>query len=356
MAVHILDAMARAGFEEVHALHDARSGLRAFLGLHDSTRGPAFGGIRRWAYRDEREALLDCLRLSQAMTHKCLLADLPAGGAKIVVMDRDGLDVDRAYRFLGEAIERLGGRVFTGPDVGTAPEHLACVAETTQYVAAPGADGPGELAASTAAGVFYSIQSALQALDGDVDWPRRTIVVQGLGGVGSVLAHRLRETGARVVACDLELETAESVARESGIEVVPTTEVLDVPCDVLAPCALGGIMHDLSIERLRCRAVVGSANNVLARPLHGDRLHDRGILYGPDIIVTSGALIRGALFHLEGRRVPVEDIGRRVGQALSSVFERAAEEGAPPSRVAVREAEERLAAVRDPAPPEALAH
>src|SRR5690349_3129683 len=119
MAVHILDAMAREGFEEVVALHDRRSNLRAFLAIHDTTRGPAFGGIRRWAYYDEDQALRDCLRLSRAMTYKAALADLDAGGAKLVILERPDLEPDDAYRYIGDVVERLGGRFYTGPDVGT---------------------------------------------------------------------------------------------------------------------------------------------------------------------------------------------------------------------------------------------
>ena len=146
MSIHILDALARDGFEEVVAVHDRRSGLRAFLAIHDSSLGPAFGGIRRWAYMDEEKALRDVLRLARSMTQKCALADLPAGGAKMVVLDRPGLDLDAGYRFLGDFVERLAGRFYTGPDVGTGPEHLACAAERTRFVTHPGPEGPGELA------------------------------------------------------------------------------------------------------------------------------------------------------------------------------------------------------------------
>jgi leucine dehydrogenase len=346
MSVHILDAMAREGFEEVLALHDHVSGLRAFLGIHDTTCGPAFGGIRRWTYRDEREALQDCLRLARAMTHKCALAELPAGGGKLVVLDRDDIDWERGYDYLGRVVERLAGRFYTGPDVGTGPEELARMARTTGFVTDPGPEGPGELPESTSEGVFQGIAAALARLDGEVDWAARTVVVQGLGEVGGRLARRLRGAGARVLAIEVDAERAERVARELELELLPPSAGLEEPCDVFAPCALGGILHDLALERLRCRVVAGAANNVLARPLHGDRLHERGILYAPDFIVNSGALIRGTLFHLEGRREPVHDIGVRIGRILASVLEHAAAEGEPPARVAVRLAEERIASWR----------
>jgi len=343
MAVHILDAMAREGFEELIAINDRKSGLRAFLGVHDTVRGPAFGGMRRWTYRDERHALLDCLRLSRAMTQKCALADLPAGGAKLVIVDRPELDDEGAYRYIGRVVERMAGRYYTGPDVGTGPQELGWVASETNYVTNPGPEGPGELAECTAAGVFQGMAVALAHVDGEVDWPRRTVVVQGLGAVGRILARSLVEQGARVVGAEVDPERARSAAAELEIEMIPPASELDRECDVFAPCALGGIVHDLSLERLRCRIIAGAANNVLARKLHADHLRERGVLYAPDVVLNSGALIRGCIFHLENRREPVERIGERVARTLDGILERAKSEGATPSTVAMREADERIA-------------
>ncbi len=342
MGIHLLDAMAREGFEEVIAIHDGRSGLRAFLGIHDTSRGAAFGGIRRWSYFSEREALRDCLRLSRAMTYKCALADLPAGGAKLVVFERPDLDTDAAYEHLGKIIERMAGRYYAGPDVGTGDRELAALARHTSYVTDPGPAGPGELAESTAAGVFAGIEVALMHLDGAADWPRRTLVVQGLGEVGARVARRLVERGARVLAAEVDPQRAEHVASQLQLELIDPATEYDPECDVFVPCALGGILHDLTLTRLRCRIVAGGANNVLARALHGDRLHERGILYVPDFVINAGALIRGATFHLHQRREPVAEIERRVGASAARVLKMAVEEDLPPARVAVREAERRL--------------
>ncbi|MFN0244214.1 MAG: Glu/Leu/Phe/Val dehydrogenase dimerization domain-containing protein [Planctomycetota bacterium] len=346
MGIHILDALAREGFEEVVALHDRASRLRGFLGIHDSVHGPAFGGIRLWSYQDEDQALRDCLRLSRAMTHKCALAGLPAGGAKIVLLDRPELELRGAYAHLGDVLERLAGRVYAGPDVGTGSEQLEWVSERTRFVTRPEPHGPGSLADSTCAGVIAGMSAALRHLDGEEDWSRRTVVVQGLGEIGQRVARRLREKGARVLAAELDSERAARVARELDVELVDAACELDQPCDIFAPCALGGILHDLSITRLHCRIVAGAANNVLVRSVHADRLHALGILYVPDIALSAGALIRGALFHLEGRREPVEAIGARVGATVTALLEDAREKHAPPARVAVDSAEARIAAWR----------
>lgn len=342
MSVHVLDVMAREGFEELHALHDRRSGLRAFLGVHDTVRGPAFGGIRRHEYRDEREALMDCVRLSRAMTRKCALADIPAGGAKIVVLDREGVDWREAYAFLGKVVERMGGRLYTGPDAGTGPEELGVMSAYTRYVTNPGDEGPGQLAECTAEGVFRSIEACLVHRDGATEWSDRSVVVQGLGAVGANLAKRLVGVGASVFGADRDEDTAIDVCERYGLERLDPAQVVETDCDVFAPCAMGGILHDLSLNQLKARVVAGGANNVLAKPLHGDRLHERGVLVAPDFVANSGALLRGTIFHLEGRRESVDRIGKRIGDVVTSVLERASDEGASPSRIAVREADERI--------------
>jgi leucine dehydrogenase len=347
MEFQFLDALAGGGFEQVVALHDRGSGLRALLAIHDTSAGPAFGGVRRRSYRDEAEALRDVLRLSRAMTRKCVLLGLPAGGAKVVALDGPELDLEGAYRYLGEAVEALAGRYYSGPDVGTGERELAWMAETTRFVTRPDDEGPGLLSESTAEGVFAGIGASLRHLDGEEDWTRRTVVVQGLGAVGSRLARRLTEVGATVVGVDADPEVAARAAAELGIELTESGAEFERACEVFAPCALGGILHDVSVPRLRCRVVAGAANNVLASGDHADAMHDRGILHAPDFVVNSGALLRGAAFHLEGRREPLERIGARIGEVLTELLQAAREAGRPPARVAVEEADERLARRRE---------
>jgi leucine dehydrogenase len=342
MAVQVLEAMARQGFEEVLALQDRRSGLRAFLAIHDTSVGPAFGGIRRFTYRDEKSALLDCLRLALAMSQKCVLAGIRGGGAKVVVLDRPGMDAAQAYRHLGTCIQRLGGRYFAGPDVGTGTAELTWVAEETGFVTRTGPDGPGDLAEATAAGVFAGLASALVHLDGAERWKERTVVLQGLGKVGTGLARRLIERGVRVLASEVDEHRVAGASRELAIDLLEPGSELDVPCDVFSPCAMGGILHDLSIQRLRSRAVCGAANNQLARDRHGSKLQERGILYVPDFVVNSGGVIAGAEFHLSGVRARLEDVEGRVRATTTQILAISRRERRAPARVAVREAQRRL--------------
>jgi leucine dehydrogenase len=344
MERNLFDRMAQEGFERVVAVQDRRSGLRGFIALHDTTAGPAFGGVRRRAYRDEAEALADCMRLARAMTWKCAMLDLPAGGGKTCLLDSAAVEWESAYEALGRVVEEMGGTYYTGPDIGTGERELGWLARTTERVTRPGPDGPMELAESTAEGVFQGMSEALRFLDGEEDWPARRVVLQGLGEVGARVARRLREVGAKVIASEVREERALEIARELDLELVNPRAEFDEPCDIFSPCALGGILHDITLARLRCRVIAGAANNVLARLDSGDHLHERGILYVPDILVSSGALLRGAVFHLEGTRVPVEVIGKRIGHAVREILEVAGEVGDAPVRVAMREAERRVRA------------
>ena len=347
MAVHVLDAMAREGFEEVIAFHDRHSGTRAFLGIHDTSVGPAFGGIRRYAYRDEREGLLDCLRLSLAMSYKCALTDIGGGGAKMVLFDRPYLDLEAAYRFVGECVAKMGGRYYAGPDVGTGWRELAWVGESTANVTLPGPEGPGDLPAATCAGVFAGLCAGLRGRFGEEDFPSRTVVLQGLGSVGILIARRLVELGAQVIAAEIDVDRQVEAERELGIECVEPGTEMDRECDVFCPCAMGGILHDLTVQRLRTSIVCGAANNLLARTLHGDRLHERGILYVPDFVVNSGAVMRGAEFHLTGIPTPLDEIEERIGRTTTDILRMAREEDAPTARIALREANRRIRVRRE---------
>ena len=340
MAVHILDAMTREGFEEVVALHDRRSGLRGFVALHDTSAGPAFGGIRRFAYRNENQALADCLRLARSMSHKCALNGIAGGGGKMVLFDPPEEALPAAYRAIGEFVERLGGRWFTGPDVGTGLRELGWVAERTSFVARPD-EGPGDLATATAAGVFAAMGAALSHLDGEERWPARTVVVQGLGRVGLRLSERLRACGARVVASEKDPDRR-AAAEDLGLEVLEPGSELDVASDVFSPCAMGGVLHDLSIPRLRARVVCGAANNPLARTIHGVHLHRRGILFVPDPVANSGALLRGAEQHLSGRAVELEEIEARIAALTREILELAEARSTATVRVAEDEARRRI--------------
>lgn len=325
--------------EQLTIVHDRTSGATAAVALHDTRLGPAHGGIRRWPYASLAEAVRDVVALARAMTWKCALADVPAGGGKAVVIDRPGLDRAAAYRLVGRTVAQLGGRFFTGPDVNTSADDLRAVAAETRFVASPDDDGPGDLAAATAIGVAAALAALAERLGRPLDGLH--VAVQGLGSVGMELCERLAARGARLTVADLSPERAAAAGARFGAAVVAAEAVTAVPCDVFAPCALGGVLTVPVAAALPALGVCGAANNVLADDDAAHVLHRRGVLVVPDFVANAGALIQGALWNLRGERVPAARI-ERIGATVRDVFDRAAAAGQPPPLVALAMARERV--------------
>lgn len=345
MIVDVFDAPAFDGHEQVVFAADRASGLRAIIAIHDTRRGPALGGCRYWQYAHERAALTDVLRLSRGMTFKAVMADLPYGGGKSVMLaDPRNPKSPLMLAALGRAVERLGGRYIIAEDVGTSPADMERIRTETGHVAGL-ADGGGDPSPVTAYGVFRGIHAAVRhALDG-ADLEGLTVAVQGLGHVGYNLCRYLHGAGARLVVTDLRATNMERVADEFGAEAVATSAIIGVKADVFAPCALGSVIDDRTADALRVRVVAGAANNQLAEGRHGAALSARGILYAPDYVINAGGLI-----NIHHERDPAGyDRDRalahvaRIENTLDEVFDRALYDGVPPDVAADRMAEERLA-------------
>ena len=331
---------AGAEYECLHVVQDLPSGLRAVIAVHSTLRGPAAGGIRRVAYPTEEAALSDALRLAWMMTLKNAFAELPAGGAKTVVLDHAGLDRPAAYRALGRAIDALGGQYLCGGDVGTGEAELAHVRASTRHVNAPGNDSN----AATARGVVAAIRGALLARHGTDDLAGRSFLVQGLGGVGGEVARRLLEAGGRVQGADPDPRAQEAAAAR-GVRLVAPERALGTPCDVFVPCALGGILTARAALGLPADVVCGAANNQLADLEAGQALHERGVLYVPDFVANAGAVIEGVYVARFGDSpevraaalAHVDATQERVLHLLAT----ARQQGAPPLERALALAQER---------------
>lgn len=339
------DVLAGTDCEQVVVVRDRRSGAVAVVAVHDTTAGPAHGGIRRWAYPALGDAVADAVALAQAMTWKCALAELPAGGGKAVLLDAPGLDRRAAYRLVGRTVAQLGGTFFTGPDVNTTADDLRVVAAETRFVAIGDdpAEGPGDLAQATAVGVFAAQQALAAHLGIDLDGA--TVCVQGTGAVGARLCGLLAEAGARLVVADVLPERAAAVAAVHGARQVATERIAREPCDLFAPCALGGVVTEAIARELPARGVCGAANNVLANAAAGRVLHARGVPCVPDFVANAGALIQGASWHLFGERTGLARL-QRIGVTARELLVRAAAEDVPPGELALAVARDRLARLR----------
>jgi glutamate dehydrogenase/leucine dehydrogenase len=327
-----IERVGGAGAQEHFFVRDEAIGLRAAIVIHSTRRGPAFGGIRRWHYTSEAAALEDARALARAMSRKCALAGLAAGGAKTAVLHEPGADVLAGYRALGRVVASLEGRYVCGPDVGTGPAELEALRSQTRWVN-PAANDAG---ASTAQGVVAGLRAVLAVLDVR-DGPSTRVAIMGLGSVGLGVARRLLECGVTVLGADVR-PSARDAAEALGVEIVASEQIMEVDCDVLSPCALGGVLDEAAVGALRCRAICGSANNQLAGDRAAAQLVRRGIIHAPDVIVSAGAVIEGVLTVQGGTSFEVRERVHEKIEALElvtrDVLEQALREGRPPTEVA----------------------
>ena len=332
--------------EQVSFHQDRASGLFTIIAIHDTTLGPALGGCRYWPYDDEAAALEDVLRLSRGMTYKAALAGLAFGGGKAVILaPKGGEKTPALLRAFGRCVDSLGGRYITAEDVGTCPADMEVIHEATPHVAgiADGGAGDGDPSPATAWGVFHGLRAAAAQLGSD-NLRGVHVTLQGLGHVGGYLARYLADAGARLTVTDLDQSRLAWAKETFGAAVAAPDAIYDVEADVFAPNAMGAILNDDTIARLRVRAVAGSANNQLAEDRHGAALRERGILYAPDYVINAGGIIN--ISH-EGRAYDRDRAMAhcaRIYDTLTEVFRRAEREGRPTSEVADQMAEERIAA------------
>jgi glutamate dehydrogenase/leucine dehydrogenase len=338
--------MAARGHEQVVFIADAPSGLRAVIAVHSTALGPSLGGIRFWRYPTEGEAVRDVLRLSEAMTLKAAAAGLHQGGGKAVVLVDDP-DAPRSVELLhamGRAIDELGGRYLAAEDVSATTRDMDLLAEVTPWVTGvdPASGGSGDPSAVTAVGVVAAMHATLQELDRDRSLAGRRVAIQGAGHVGSHLARLLADAGAAVVVADVNTERASRVANTVGAEVVDDSAILEVACDVLAPCALGGVLDRANVARLRCRAVCGAANNQLADDTVDGLLAARGVLYAPDFIANAGGIINIAEEFVGYRQERAIARAEQIEHTTAAVFGLARERAIAPGAAAVAMARARL--------------
>jgi leucine dehydrogenase len=318
-------------YEQIRVVRGARSGFPIVVAVHSTRRGPALGGCRLWRYPDWRDGLTDALRLAEAMTAKVEAAGLDHGGGKTVVALPMDARLDAAGRRAvlldtGDAVESFEGAYATGPDAGTSAQDMAVIGERTDHVfCRPEAlGGSGDCSEYTALGALAAIRAVAGELGtgGAVRGLRITVV--GLGHVGAPLARALRADGAHLAVTDIE-PSRRALAEELGATWVPVQEAPTLPADVLVPAALGGLLTSELVPRLRCRAVVGPANNQLAQPEVAELLGARGILWAADHLVSAGGVVYAVSREVHG--LPHADAVRRVlgiGDTVAARFIRPA--------------------------------
>jgi leucine dehydrogenase len=346
------DLLSDWGGERIVGRYDARLEAWMIVAISSTALGPAMGGTRLKAYGRAEDAWSDVVRLADAMTLKNAAAGLPFGGGKAVLAVRavpTGGERRRLLEEYADLVVSLGGHYVTACDMNTSEDDMDVVGERSPHVLgrSPARGGSGNSAPATALGVMHGIRAAVRAAFGDESLAGRTVVVQGAGAVGARLASLLALADASVLVADPVPPRADAVVEATGARRVDVDEALEAECDVISPCATGGVLNEASIPRLRCRVVAGAANNQLAEPRDAERLRDAGILYAPDFVVSAGGVLSLAgLEALGWSRATLERRLAGIGETLDAAFDAAERDGVTPDAAARAMAEARIEAAR----------
>lgn len=335
--------------ESVSIHHDAKTGTFMFICVHSTRLGPSGGGTRMKHYPLLIDALIDGMRLSEAMTLKFACVEFPRGGGKsVIALPEPGQPRGEARRRLlhefGAFVRSLGGIYSCAPDMNTSAEDMDVIAQVCPFVfcRTEAAGGSGDTAPDTAVGVFHGLRAACKHVFGTDDLSARSVFVQGAGGVGRPLIEMLARAGAAVTAADPDPDRLAGL-REEGIAIAPPEEALTTTCDVLAPCATGGLLNEKTIPGLRCRVVAGAANNQLGQPSDAERLRRRGITYAPDFMINAGGVLHGGGLEEQGwSRKTLDARLAGIGDAILEIMDAADREGIDTDTAARRIARNRL--------------
>jgi len=301
------------GYEKVVRCRDEATKLHALIAVHDTTLGPALGGMRMLPYASEDEALFDVLRLSKGMTYKSSVAGLKLGGGKSVIIgDPKQLKSPEFFHAMGEFVNSLDGLYVTAEDMNIGVSDLESVKERTDHVVGLSRESgsSGNPSPYTAVGCIHGLRAVTKELFGTDDFSGRSVLIQGVGAVGGGMAKHLKDGGARVIICDIDEVKANKLAAEHGYEVVPDTGHHKLEVDIYAPCARGAGINDETIPELNCKAVAGCANNVLLETRHAEDLKRGGILYAPDYVINAGGIINVFMEMIPGGYIEKDALAR----------------------------------------------
>jgi leucine dehydrogenase len=344
----IFEQLASYDHEQIVFCRNDDVGLRAIIAIHNTTLGPALGGCRLYDYATEADAIRDVLRLSRGMTYKAAVAGLDLGGGKSVIIGDPSLKSEAMFRAFGRHIQSLGGRYITAEDMNTSVEDMDNIRRETRWVTGSAAahGGSGDPSPVTAWGCYHGIRACLEVIYGSPDVAGRTVAIQGAGNVGYYLAKYLHEGGASLLYADINQRRISRVMEEFGGAVLEGDEFYRANCDVLAPCAIGGIINTRTIPMIKAPIIAGGANNQLDDETRdGEALSERGITYAPDYVINAGGLIN-VCSELKGQtHEKAMGDAAAIFNTVKRIINKAKSEGTTTIRAANRVAEERIEAV-----------
>jgi leucine dehydrogenase len=346
--MEIFEQLSQYGHEEIVFCRNDELGLRAIIGIHSTVLGPSLGGCRFFNYASEGDAIRDVLRLSRGMTYKAAVAGLDLGGGKAVIMGDPALKTEALFRAFGRFVDSLKGRYITAEDMNTTVEDMDNIRRETRWVTGSAAahGGSGDPSPVTAWGVFHGIRACLEVVYGTPDVTGRTVAIQGVGNVGYYLARYLNEAGARLLYTDISSKRLARVVGEFGGTVLEGDQFYSAQADVLAPCAIGGIINSRTIPLISAPIIAGGANNQLDdEGRDGIAVTDRGIVYAPDYVINAGGLIN-VYSELKGypREKAMQD-SANIFNTVKRIINKARTESSTTIQASNRVAEERMEAV-----------
>jgi len=352
-STHPFENMLNMGHEQVVYYQDPSIGLKAIVAIHNTTLGPALGGLRIWNYEKEETALVDALRLSRGMTYKSAMAGLDLGGGKAVLIgDVNQLKNEAYLRKYGQFIESLNGKYITAPDVNSTMNDMVYIAKETQYVVGLPAlyGGSDDPSLATAYGVYIGIKAAAKHLYGDDSLTGKKIGVQGLGKVGTQLIHHLIKEKACVYANDILPDRLLAIKKlYNTVEIVADSpNFYTLPMDIYSPCALGATINEATIPAFQCRAIVGAANNQLADEERDSALlFKKDILYAPDFIVNAGGVINvHSEFHGHYKKALADQGIEKIYGTCLEIFNHAVSNNISTQQAAMQLANKRLTSIQ----------
>lgn len=335
------------GHEQVLFCNDNELGLKAIIGIHNTTLGPALGGTRMWTYASDLDALQDVLRLSRGMTFKAAISGINLGGGKAVIIGdpRGKLKNEAFMRRFGKFVNNLNGKYITAEDVGTTTKDMEYIRMSTRHVTGIPVNmgGSGDPSPVTAYGTYLGIKASMKRLTGSDSLTGKRIVVQGVGNVGYYLCENLHKEGAEIFVFDIFQDKLDRVVQDFGVTVIEESEVYNFDADVFAPCALGATVNEQTIPQMKYAIIAGGANNQLADEVaDGERLKERGILWAPDFLINAGGLIN-VYTEFEGyNRDRAMSRAENIYHTCIRCFEYAEENDITTSRASIELAQQRI--------------
>jgi leucine dehydrogenase len=342
----LFEEMEKRGHEELIFNNFKDVGLKMIVSLHDSTLGKTIGGLRmNNRYRSDIDAVIESLRLAEVMTYQAAAADVDSGGANALLLGDPKTDKNEAYfRAVGRFVESLKGKMIIAPDLGTDAQDFKYIQRETGHTifGLDVEDKERPAARITAHGLYWGIKACAKKYFDTSDLAGRSFAVQGLGDVGKNIVDYLKKEKTTLYVSDLIYDNIKEVEdKYPDVIVLKPGEILYRETDFLVPCAVGSIIDEDNIDRLKCKIIAGSAYNIFTREDMVDTVSQKGILYAPAFMIAAGELflldrnlkLRNAEKCLEETEI--------IYHILLDILYQAADQGITPYQLAKDKAKER---------------